>query len=132
MKIATRPALDRLLVLDRLLRSGCFPNAPAVARELEVHVRTVRRDLTFLRDRWGAPLGFDTRRNGFYYTDPDYALPLVRLTGGELAALFLAERLLQQYQGTPYAGDLANLFGKLTATLTDTVTLDLAHLGETL
>jgi predicted DNA-binding transcriptional regulator YafY len=130
MKAASRPPLRRLCALDRMIRAGGYPNARSAARELEVNPRTVYRDFDFLRDSWGAPLEFCHRHNGFYYRDPDYALPLLRLTEGELVALFLAERLLQQYQGTPYAAALAAVFRKLTAALPDEVTVDLGHLDE--
>jgi predicted DNA-binding transcriptional regulator YafY len=128
MKVAARPPLRRLWALDQMIRSGRYPNAGAAARELEVHPRTIYRDLDFLRDSWGAPLAFCHRHNGFYYTDRDWALPLLRLTEGELVALFLAERLLQEYQGTPHAAALASVFRKLTAALPEEVTLDLGHL----
>lgn len=118
------------MALDRMIRSGDYPNARTVACELEVDPRTVHRDLAFLRDSWGAPLEYCPRRNGYHYTRPDYALPLVRLTEGEFVALFLAERLMQQYRGAPFAADLARAFQKLTAGLADAVTIDLAHLGE--
>jgi predicted DNA-binding transcriptional regulator YafY len=54
----------------------------------------------------------------------------VRLTEGELVAFFLAERLLDEYRGAPYAADLATAFRKLTAALPDAVTIDLSHLSE--
>jgi predicted DNA-binding transcriptional regulator YafY len=130
MQIATRPLLRRLSALDHMIRGGQYPNARTAARELEVHPRTIHRDLDFLRDSLGAPLEFCHRRNGFYYRDRDYALPLLRLTEGELVALFLAERVLQEYRGTPYAADLAAAFDKLTAALPDEVTIDLQHLGD--
>ena len=77
------------------------------------------------------PLEFCPQRNGYYYRDPDFALPALRLTEGELVALFLAERLMHQYRGTPYATDLAKAFRKLTAHLPDEVTVDLTHLEQT-
>jgi predicted DNA-binding transcriptional regulator YafY/tRNA A-37 threonylcarbamoyl transferase component Bud32 len=58
----------------------------------------------------------------------DALLAGVPVTEGELLALLLAERVLQQYQGTPYAPDLARAFAKITAGLTDLVTVDLRHL----
>ncbi len=58
----------------------------------------------------------------------DELLAGVPMTEGELVALLLAERVLQQYQGTPYAPDLARAFAKITAGLTDLVTVDLRHL----
>src|SRR5208282_4083201 len=130
MKTASRPPLRRLKALDEMLRAGTYPNARSAGRKLEVHPRTVHRDLEFLRDSLGAPLAFSHRRNGYYYTQADYALPVLRLTEGELVALFLAERLLQTYRGTPYAASLASIFRKLTAALPDEVTIDLGHLED--
>ncbi|HEY8504219.1 MAG TPA: transcriptional regulator [Gemmataceae bacterium] len=130
METAARPPLRRLLEIDRVIRAGEYPNATTLAERLEVHPRTVHRDLDFLRCSWGAPLEFCRLRNGFYYRDPDYALPLMRLTEGELVALFLAERAMQRYKGTPFAQDLATAFRKLTARLPDTVTVNLDHLRE--
>jgi predicted DNA-binding transcriptional regulator YafY len=132
MHTASRPQLRRLAALDALLRGNRYPNSRTAAAELEVHPRTIHRDLEFLRDSWRAPLAFCRRHNGYYYTEPDYAFPLVRLTEGELVALFLAERLLQEYRGTPYAADLAAAFAKLTAALPDEVTIDLNHLVKKL
>jgi predicted DNA-binding transcriptional regulator YafY len=129
MKVAVRFSLQRIAALDRAIRAGEYPNARTIARELEVGHRTVQRDVEFLRERLGAPLVFDPRRNGYYYAEPDYRLPLMTLTEGELLALFLAERVLQQYRGTPYAADLSRAFGKITAGLSGRVTVDLAHLG---
>jgi predicted DNA-binding transcriptional regulator YafY len=101
METASRPPLRRLMALDRMIRSGAFPNARTAAEDLEVHSRTIHRDLDFLRDSWGAPLEFCPQRNGYFYRDADYALPLLRLSEGELVALFLAERAMQHYRDTP-------------------------------
>jgi proteasome accessory factor B len=130
MKTAARFSLQRIVALDRAIRAGEYPNAMTIARELEVGHRTVQRDVEFFRDRLGAPLGFDRRRNGYYYTKENYQLPLMKLTEGELIALFLAERVLQQYRGTPYAHDLSKAFDKITAGLSSQVTVDLAHFAE--
>jgi predicted DNA-binding transcriptional regulator YafY len=130
MKIAARFSLERIVALDQAVRAGKYPNAGTIARALEVGHRTVQRDVEFMRDRLGAPLAFDSRRNGYYYAEPDYRLPVLSLTEGELVALFLAERALQQYRGTPYAADLARAFRKVTLGLSDQVTVDLGHLGE--
>ena len=70
MKIAVRFSLQRIAAFDRAIRAGEYPNARTIARELEVGHRTVQRDVEFLRDRLGAPLAFDRRRNGYYYNRP--------------------------------------------------------------
>jgi predicted DNA-binding transcriptional regulator YafY len=130
VKTAVRFSLERIAALDRAVRAGEFPNAGTLADRLEVGRRTVQRDIEFLRDRLGMPLEYDPARHGYYYTDPTYPLPLLALTEGELVALFLAERVLAQYRGTPYAPDLARAFHKITAGLTDRVTIDLGHLDR--
>src|ERR1700688_4527251 len=114
MRLASRPALVRLAVIDREIRGGRLPNANSLARQLEVNPRTVHRDLDCLRDQLGAPLEFDRDRNGYYYTNASWLIPYPQLSEGELLALFLASRLLKQYQGTPFAADLARMFGKIT------------------
>jgi predicted DNA-binding transcriptional regulator YafY len=130
MRTATRPPLERIAAIDRAVRAGEYPNVRTIAGRLEVGRRTVLRDVEFMRERLGAPLAFDPARGGYHYTDPAYRLPYLTLSEGELLALFLAERVLQQHRGTPYAADLARAFKKVTAGLTDRVTIDLNHLGS--
>jgi len=72
MKIATRPQLRRLAVLDRRIRSGKYPNASTVATELGVATRTIHRDIAFLRDAWSAPIVWNDERQGFFYSEADY------------------------------------------------------------
>jgi predicted DNA-binding transcriptional regulator YafY len=100
MKFAVRPALRRFALVDERLRSRSWPNASSLARDLEVTPRTIHRDVEFLRDQYHAPIAFDPRKNGYYYAEASYALPYFRVSEGECLALFLAERLLQQYRGT--------------------------------
>ena len=130
MKTAARFSLERIAALDRAVRAGEYPNAGTIARLMEVSPRTVQRDVEFLRDRLGAPLEFDAARNGYAYRDPTFRLPFLTLTEGELVALFLAERVLQQYRGTPYAADLARAFRKVTLGLAGRVTIDLGHMDR--
>jgi predicted DNA-binding transcriptional regulator YafY len=115
LRTSTRFPLERIAAFDRAVRAGEYPNAGTVAKRLEVSRRTLQRDIEFLRDRLGAPLIFDPRRQGYAYSDPSFRLPEVPMTEGELLALALAERVLRQYRGTPYAPDLARAFGKVAA-----------------
>ena len=129
MKYANRPALVRLAVIDQQLRNRRWPNAETLARELEVTPRTIHRDFDFLRGEYHAPLAFDRPHNGYYYSDPDFRLPYLSVSEGEYLALFLAERLVQEYRHTPYAEDLHRLFDKITNLLTDPITIDLRHIA---
>jgi proteasome accessory factor B len=130
VRTATRIPLLRIAAIDRAIRAGEYPNAKTIASELEVCPRTIHRDIEFIRDHLQAPLAFDPVRNGYFYEDPSFELPLWKLTEGELLAIFVAERVLQQYRGTPWAAQLARAFDKITACLGDRVTINLAHLGR--
>jgi proteasome accessory factor B len=110
MRVTCRPPLERFAFIDQALRSQKWPNAHKLARALEVTVRTIRRDLQFLRDRLHAPIAYDAVRHGFYYTDEHFSLPGLAISEGEYLALFLAERLLQQYRGTSFAPDITRFF----------------------
>jgi predicted DNA-binding transcriptional regulator YafY len=130
MKSAKRPALLRFARIDEKLRSGSWPNASSLARDLEVTPRTIHRDVEFLRDQYHAPIAFDPHKNGYYYSEASYALPYIRVSEGECLALFLAERLLQQYRGTLFAADISRLFHKVVDLLGEPITINLQHLAD--
>jgi predicted DNA-binding transcriptional regulator YafY len=130
MRTATRFSLERIASFDRAVRAGEYPNAGTIARLFEVSRRTLQRDIEFMKDRLGAPLIFDEKQQVYAYADPGFRLPTVPISEGELLALALAERVLRQYRGTPYAPDLARAFKKVTNGLTDRVTIDLGQLAD--
>lgn len=120
---AKRPLLRRLFEYDRELRAQSFPTAEQLAKALEVDVKTVRRDLAYLRNFYHAPVEFDRARNGWAYAEPTYRLPAVIVTEGELLAIFLAGQVLRQHEGTPYEQDLKRALEKLTDLLPEKITV---------
>ena len=96
----SRPPLQRMLRIHRALQSGKYPNAPTLAQDLEVSAKSVHRDLEFMRDRMDLPVEWDIHRRGFYYTQKVDSFPGFQITQGELVALVVAEKALQQYRGT--------------------------------
>ena len=108
------------------VQSGEYPNASSLSDNLEVSPKTIQRDLEFMRDRLQLPLAYDNSRFGYYYTEPVDAFPNLQISEGELFALLIAEKALQQYRGTPFEKRLLGTFEKLTRSLPDTVSLHLA------
>lgn len=100
-------------------RNGHAPtvNCSVLARELEVNPKTVQRDIDFMRDQLGLPIGYDAARRGFHYTRRAVQFPTVRISEGELVALAVARQALTQYRGTPFEAPLSAAFTKLTAGL---------------
>jgi predicted DNA-binding transcriptional regulator YafY len=123
----SRPPLERMMRIHNAIASGDHPNASSLAREFEVSTKTIQRDIDFMRDRMGLPIEYCARRYGFHYTEPVDAFPTLQITEGELFALVVAEKALQQYRGSPFEKRLLTAFKKLERSLPDTVSLNLAE-----
>jgi predicted DNA-binding transcriptional regulator YafY len=114
---------ERLLALDKQIRGNEFPNCTSFAAEWEISTKTAQRDIDFMKDRMGAPIEYDPLKRGFYYTEPTFMLPAVQMNEGELAALLMGSKVLEQFQGTPMAEKLSAVFDKLSAFLPDNITV---------
>lgn len=109
--------LERLLFIDRKIRSPLSFDAQRLANELDVSLRTIQGDLAFLRDRFQAPLIYDRQAGRYRYTDSSFTLPAIDLNDGELLALLLGERILRHLAGdalgVAYSSALSKIEGRL-------------------
>src|SRR5437867_1199676 len=128
----SRPPLERMLRIHRAIQAGEYPNATVLAGELEVSTKSIHRDVEFMRDRLELPVEFDRARNGFHYTQEVGSFPTLQITEGELFALLVAEKALQQYRGTTFEKPLLSAFKKLAAVLPDTISFNLADWEQTI
>src|SRR5207237_2595264 len=78
------------------------------------------------------PLEVDRARFGYHYTEEVNAFPTVQITEGELFALIVAEKALQQYRGTSFEKPLLSAIKKMEQSLPDTISLDLADIERTI
>lgn len=121
-----------MLRIHQAVQSGRYPNAVSLAQELEVSSKSIHRDFEFMRDRLQLPLKFDHDRKGYYYDGEVSSFPTLQITEGELFALLVAEKALQQYRGTTFEKPLMSAFKKMAASLPDTVSLNLAEWERTI
>ena len=117
----SRPPLERMLKIHDELRRGALVNCTKLVRTLEVSRKTIVRDIAFMRDRLDLPIEYDPLIFAYRYTHPVNAFPTVHVTEGELLALLVAQRALQQYQGTPFHRQLQVAFEKLAGGLRDKI-----------
>jgi predicted DNA-binding transcriptional regulator YafY len=117
----SRPPLERMLKIHDELRRGALINCTKLMQTLEVSRKTVVRDIAFMRDRLDLPIEFDAQIQAYRYTQPVNAFPTVHMTEGELLALLVAQRALQQYRGTPFHRQLEIAFEKLAGGLRDRI-----------
>src|SRR5271154_182517 len=128
----SRPPLERMLRIHQALQAGGFPNASKLAREVEVSTKTIHRDIEFMRDRLNLPIEFAPTRNGYFYTEEVSSFPTMQITEGELFALVVAEKALQQYRGTSFEKPLLSAIKKMEQALPDTISLNLADVERTI
>jgi len=121
-----------MLQIHQAIQAGGYPNASTLARQFEVCTKSVHRDLWFMRDRLDLPLKYDGRRFGFFYTEPVKAFPTLHITEGELFALVVAERALQQYRGTNFEKPLLSALRKMEQSLPETISLSLNDVEQTI
>lgn len=126
----SRPPLARMLTIHQRLVDDRHPNCFTLAAELEVATKTIHRDLEFMRDQLGLPLEYDRVRHGYRYTEPVASFPTVQVSHGELVALLVAQKAVEQYRGTPFEKPLHSAFAKLAAGLGDESGVALHELTE--
>ncbi len=110
-----------MLRIHEELRRGSLVNCTQLSRTLEVCRKTIVRDLAFMRDQLDLPVEFDARIQAYRYMHPVNAFPTVQVTEGELLALLVAQRALEQYRGTPFHRQLEVAFEKLAGGLKDRI-----------
>jgi proteasome accessory factor B len=121
-----------MLQIHQALQAGGYPNATTLANQFEVATKSIHRDLEFMRDRLKLPIQYDGSRFGYFYTEPVKAFPTLQITEGELFALVVAERALQQYRGTSFERPLLSALHKMEQSLPDTISLSLTDVEQTI
>jgi proteasome accessory factor B len=114
-----KPQHTRLLFIDRKIREKRFPNRTSLAEEWETSSKTIQRDLDYMRYELDAPLEYSAKHRGYFYTEEQYQLPAINIRESDLFAIYLADKLLVQYQGTPIYDSLCSVFRKIEDSLPD-------------
>lgn len=110
----TRRPLARIHVIHEALASEEWPNCSTLAARLEVSVKTVQRDLDFMRDEFRLPIEFVPERNGYRYTAPVEGFPTVQVGMEELMALFMARKVMEPLAGSAVEQQLSEGFRRLS------------------
>lgn len=100
-------------------------------------ISSLEKDIQRLREDHDAPIAYDKRRNGYYYTDPQFRLLRLMLSPDDMEALDYAREVLTATQGASVAGELANALQKVRQSLdiirevkTETLTRRVVYVEE--
>jgi proteasome accessory factor B len=119
-----------MLRIHELLMERKFPNCSKLAVELEVSQKTARRDIDFMRDQLLLPIEYDAAQHGYFYTREVTHFPTMFISEGELVALLVAQKALEQYRGTPFEKPIASAFAKLASAMGGETKVSLHELAE--
>lgn len=122
--------IERILHIDKLLREDTYPSRKEIAETFEVSVKTIERDLEYMRDRLGAPLEYDRERRGFYYNTEGFYLPALFMSEGDALALFLSHHFGSAWSGTPLADTAKTAWKQLSRLLPEGVSISPAVFSE--
>ena len=122
-QLMTRPPLDRMQQIFQAIKAGRYPNRLTLSTDIEVTTKTIQRDLDFMRDRLNLPIAYNDKRQGYEFTQPVESFPMVELSEAELISVFVAQKALMQYKGTPFEHPLRSAFQKLVSGLDGKITL---------
>jgi predicted DNA-binding transcriptional regulator YafY len=120
--------LDRFYRIQQLLKARRFVRTQDFLDELEVSRATFKRDLEYLRDRFRAPIVYDTEHEAYRFDDKVedsavWQLPGLYFTADELRALITMDQLIAGLE----PGVLSELVNPLRRRLT--ALLDSGNLG---
>jgi proteasome accessory factor B len=132
LELRKRPPLERMMRIHKAIQSGRYPTATSLANELEVNAKTVHRDLEFMRDRLTLPLEWCHAKFGYHYTEEVSGFPTLQISEGELLALVIAEKALQQYRGTSFEKPLMSAIRKMEQALPDTISISLSEAEQSI
>lgn len=117
----SRPPLVRMQYIDQQLRNTAYPNCSRIASHFEVSSKSIQRDIGYMRDMLHAPIDYDRKRRGFFYTGAWTFLPSATIDRQEAAALAATKKVLSQYQGTPYYEEVSRAIDKVLQYLPGTL-----------
>lgn len=126
----TRRPLERVLRIHELVLRGGFPNCSNIALALEVHRKTVQRDLNFMREELGLPLEYSDASHGYYYSGPVSDFPFLQTTAADLVGLLLARNALGPMKGSALESSLRAGFQKLLAGMSDRITIPWSEVDQ--
>jgi predicted DNA-binding transcriptional regulator YafY len=109
--------LERFVWFDSETRKDRFPNASKLAEKFELSVKSAQRTIDHFRDRLQAPFEYEPSKKGYYYTDPTFQLPIIRISEDELLALLISRKLITEASAGSLADELGSVSQRLSSLL---------------
>jgi proteasome accessory factor B len=119
-ELTTRVQMARLWKIVAIVQNEKKITARKLAEHFEVSVRTIRRDLDFLRDQMGIEINWDADEHT-YLLDPDFThIPPLELGEDDFLLLSYLQQCISQHSDTDIGRMMNASFKKIFGLLTGT------------
>lgn len=122
-------AYKNIFEIQRIIAQNNYPSAKRIGEKTGMSRRQVFRYFEYLRDDFNAPLEYCPKRRGYYFTDPHWQIPPLKLSEGDLLAFFIAEQTLRLAGHSPEAQQLRASLSRLAGFLPAQISVNLSTLG---
>ncbi|GHV02374.1 hypothetical protein FACS189485_02620 [Spirochaetia bacterium] len=116
-KSIPRATLARIYSIERQIASGKYPNVNDLAKKYECGTATIYRDIGYMRNMLNAPIEYDAKERGWYFSEKGFRLPARYAAANDMLALGMAKSLLELYKNTPLYDSAKRLLEEITAPL---------------
>jgi predicted DNA-binding transcriptional regulator YafY len=116
-----RATVRRIYAIERQIASGRYPNVNDLAKDhdCECGTATIYRDIEYMRDMLNAPIVYDAKQRGWYFSEKGFRLPARYAAANDMLALGMAKSLLELYKNTPLYESAKRLLEDITAPLSN-------------
>ena len=138
LPLAHRRRHERMTHIDAWLQrvwrqddgSVRLKNANDFAAELRVGVDTIYADIEEMKTTWRMPIGYNSKRHGYYYTQEVAFSPFLQLSQAEMLSLSLAELFIAGIPNIPVLPDLHSAVCKIFGLFGSRLQFDPAKVAE--
>ena len=117
--------LERIIIIHNAIKSGAYPDNLKLQKYYceqtgyeNVGKATINRDIDTLRTYFQAPLEFDKRHKGYFYSDKNWKLALNNISTDDVFYLSAAKTLLSSFEGSPMYNAISQVIDFITDTQT--------------
>ncbi len=121
--------ISRIAYIDRELAAGNYPSAKMLAGQYQVSTKSIQRTIDFMKTSFNAPIIFDKKIKGYYYSEKNFRLNLLSLNEKDLYTLALMQKALDQNSG-PFRKDITGLYNKLYYLYSDRIGFHLSDIDD--
>ncbi|HMQ68299.1 MAG TPA: WYL domain-containing protein [Ignavibacteria bacterium] len=121
--------LSRIAFIDNELSSGNYPSAKMLADQYQVSAKSIQRTIDFMKTYFNAPIVYDKKIKGYYYSVKNFRLNLLSLNESDLYVLALMQKALKQYT-VPFKKDITGLYNKLYYLYNDRINIHLRDIDD--